>query len=227
MEILSSFLSAILGLCCPGSGCTGRSKMSVVTSCAAFSDIGALLRVTSLALRSLHSAEPTSAHGGRRVFAGSAGAHPKAALWRRISRRRPGLSAAVCGSSEALGVFFVSLIFATSFCYGNTRIISLASWTAAASLCLLFPLLLLSGFKSHQLAGRHLDEVTSCKTPEYPQGRKPLQMLPPGKSFRVHRKMIQFWKQSHYFHSTVHLTMEQDDGDNYWSVRCLKSFILE
>lgn len=52
-------------------------------------------------------------------------------------------------------------------------------------------------------------------------------MLQPSKSFRVHKKMIPFWKQSRYFHSTVHLTTEQDDGDNYWSVCCLKSFILE
>lgn len=41
--MISSFLSTILSLCYLGSCCIGRSKMSVVTSCPAFSEIRALL----------------------------------------------------------------------------------------------------------------------------------------------------------------------------------------
>lgn len=40
-------------------------------------------------------------------------------------------------------------------------------------------------------------------------------------------QMIHFWKQSHYFHATIHLAMEEDGGDNFWGVWDLKSSVLE
>lgn len=163
MEIFSSFLS----LCCPGSCCiAGAKQVSCLISrfsqntCFPVScpvECSAALTVVgpscqpwemSLCLQGVQE-QCQRLHSGDRLCA------------------QDKLSQAMCGSSEASGVFLVSLIFATSSLLWQHQKHQ-PGFPKSFCICLSPFLLLLTGFKSHQLVGRHPNEVTSCKTPEYP-----------------------------------------------------------
>lgn len=166
---MGEIFSSLLSLCYLGTCCIGRSKISVMSLCPAFSEIHALLLVILLG-----TLQPSQLWG------------QVCQLWEMCGCRECRSTPKGCilvtdfvykTETECCSVWqfwgFGHLPHVFDFCniflYGSTRIISLASWNAYASVCLLFQLLLLTGFKSHQLVRRHLNEVTSCETPEYPQ----------------------------------------------------------
>lgn len=118
------------------------------------------------ARRALRSPRPRQARAGQ-----SAGEHTGAASWGQTQGLSLKPSAGSAADSEALGIFPESLILQHLSLMAASE---LSAFLKCLCICrLLLPLLLLTGFKSHQLLGRHPKEVTLCKTPEYPWGQDP------------------------------------------------------